>query len=154
MSVKTEAETLSSTSSFSSAAVSSVSALLAMSGTVSSTFLFWLRYLQGPFLFFASLTKLQLCPGLPHLILILPDCIPLLFLGHLPLLPRSMHFLLALQFNQHIPTQPRQSLAFFDQFLAPGKLNLLHSKEGVPKDLPGLYCFLVPEDTFTEGPIY
>lgn len=113
LSVKTEAETLSSTSSFSSAAVTSVSALLVMSGTVSSTFLFWLRSLQGPFLF-------QLCLGLPHLILILPGCIPLLFLGHLPLLPLSMHFLLALQFNQHIPTQPRQSLAFFPNFLLLG----------------------------------
>ena len=46
-----------------------------------------------------------------------------------------------------------QSLAFLSRLLTPGYQELLHYIESVLKDLPALFCSLVPEGSFLEGPV-
>ncbi|KAK4818697.1 hypothetical protein QYF61_017918 [Mycteria americana] len=91
--------------------------------------------------------RVQLQPrlGLPDPIPTQTGSIPIVFPGYLSLLP--------LPFDQQVSTQPCQSLAFLAWFLTPGDRELLRSVESVLKDLPALFCSLVPEGSFPGGPI-
>ncbi|KAK4812855.1 LOW QUALITY PROTEIN: hypothetical protein QYF61_022581, partial [Mycteria americana] len=51
-------------------------------------------------------------------------------------------------FDQQVLTHPCWSLTFLSPFLTPGYRELLRSTESVLKDLPALFCSLVPEGSF------
>lgn len=77
--------------------------------TLSLTFSFWLTYCWHPFLsVFVSFAKFQPI-GLPDPIPTEPCSTPMLFPGHLYLLPLSVHLLFAPYFDQQVRNQPCQS---------------------------------------------
>ena len=64
--------------------------------------------------------QFQLGLGLPGLIPTQHRSIPMLCPRYLTLLPLSVHFLLALQFDQQVPVQPCLSLILISQLPIPG----------------------------------
>ena len=85
--------------------------------------------------------QFYLCLGFPDPIPVYPDCIPVLFPGHVSPFPLPVHFLLVPQFDHQILAQMPQLSALPTHFLMQEDEECLCSKENILKELPALIIF-------------